>query len=133
MPAAVVVIACKVAFTPYASAVDEENASYTHHRPYEWAIKHSQMQCRRHEIQLYNPEDPNDSFTPLKCMRASWQVRMQWDMGHENSPWRVWKTACPIPIINSVTGQILAWQMPGCPREDKQGRVTVHCDVDTQI
>ncbi len=133
MPAVVVVIACKVAFLPHQTPVDEQNASYTHHRPYEWAIKHSQMQCRRHEIQLYNSDNPNAEFTPLKCMRASWQTRMQWDDGHENTSWRVWKTACPTPIINSANGQILDWKLPECPRENRQGRVTVHCDVDTPI
>lgn len=133
MPAAVVVIACKVAFLPYASPIDEANAAYTHYKPYEWAIKHSQMQCRRHEIQLYNPADPNAVFDSHKCMKASWQVRMQWDMMHENTNWRVWKTACPIPTINSATGQILAWTLPSCPRENRQERVAVHCDVDTAI
>ena len=133
MPAVVVVIACKVAFLPYASAVDEANAVYTHHKPYEWAIKHSQMLCRRHEIQLYNPDNPEAEFTPQKCMRASWQIRMQWDMGHENTSWRVWKTACPIPVVNLQTGKVLDWQMPACPRENKQGRVAVQCERDTVI
>ncbi len=82
MPAAVVVIACKVAFLPYSSAIDEQNAAYTHYKPYEWAITHSQMQCRRQEVSLYNPADPNATFDAQKCMRASWQIRMAWDRAH---------------------------------------------------
>ena len=132
MPAVVVVIACKVAFLPYASVIDRENSAYTHHQPYEWAIKHSQMQCRRQEIQLYNP-DPAAVFSPHACMRASWQIRMDWDRSHEGTAWRVWKTACPIPVVNTQTGKVLAWQMPSCPRENKQSRVTVHCELDTAI
>ena len=114
MPAAVVVIACKVAFLPYASQIEEANAAYTHHKPYEWAIQHSQMQCRREEVQLWDP-DPKATFGPMKCMRASLQVRMQYDMAHQNSSWRVWKTACPITVINTQTGKVLAWKMPRCP------------------
>lgn len=133
MPAAIVLIACKVSFLPFASDIDRENSAFTHYRPYEWAIKHSQMQCRRHEIQLYNKDDPSAEFNAHACMRASWQIRMDFDRGHENTNWRVWKTACPIPVINTQTGKVLAWQMPACPRENKQDRVTVHCEQDTAI
>lgn len=132
MPAVVVVIACKVAFLPYSDPLERENADFTHHKPYEWAIKHSQMQCRRHEIQLYN-SDLNATFNAHACMRASWQIRMDWDRANEGTTWRVWKTACPIPVVNTQTGKVLAWQMPSCPRENKQERVTVHCERDTAI
>lgn len=133
MPAVVVVIACKVAFLPYSSALEHENSSFTGYKPYKWATEHSQMQCRRHEIQLYNPADPNAVFNAHVCMKASWQIRMDWDRSHDNTNWRVWKTACPIPVINTQTGKVLAWQMPSCPRENKQDRVTVHCEQDTAI
>ena len=133
MPAAIVIIACKVAFLPHASPIDEANSSYTGHRPYEWAIEHSQMQCRRHEVSLYNPADPNAEFNAITCTKASMQVRFGWDMSHRNSNWRVWKTGCPVPTINTQTGDVLAWTLPSCPRKDNQGRVTVHCENDTAI
>lgn len=136
MPAAVVVIACKVVFLPYASPVDEANAAYTQYRPYEYATEHSQLQCRRHEVQLYNPGIPNAPFTPQACMRASLQVRMEWDRANASRPWRVWKTGCPVPIVDTRTGSILSWKLPECPRVYRKGEdeiATVHCEVDAAI
>lgn len=133
MPAAVVLFVCKVAFTPYASITDEHNAKYTGHKPFEWATEHSMMECRRLRVDLHNPDDPKAEFTIPKCLRASWQVRMGWDKAHDNSNWRVWATACPVPIANTATGKIIDWKMPECPRVNKKDRVAVHCEVDTAI
>ena len=137
MPAAIVLIVCHVNFLPHASPLDEANAAFTKHRPFEWSTVHSEMQCRRQEVQLYDQAasmgaDPVP-FTRHQCDRASWQVRMQWDMGHENRPWRVWRTYCPVPIVDTRNGKVLSWKMPECPRINRRDRVAVHCEVDTAI
>lgn len=137
MPAAVILFVCKVAFTPYATPLEEANARYTGHKPYEWAIKHSMMECRRLEVQLYDQAvdmgaDPVP-FTPFQCMRSSFLERMAWDRAHANTNWRVWRTACPVPVKDTATGRVLAWKMPECPRINQKDRVAVHCEVDTSI
>lgn len=137
MPAIIVLIACKVVFTPVTDPTQQSNAGFTHHKPYEWATKHSMMECRRQEVQLYDSAaamgaDPIP-YTPFQCMRASFQVRLDWDRSHENTKWRVWRTACPVPIKDMSTGQILDWKLPECPRINHKDRVAVHCEVDSAI
>ena len=137
MPAAIVLIACKVVFTPITDPIQQHNAGYTNYKPYVWATKHSMMECRRHEIQVYDQSaamgaDPMP-FTPYQCMRASWQVRMEWDRAHDNTNWRVWRTACPVPIKDLHDNRILSWKMPECPRINERDRVAVHCEVDSLI
>jgi hypothetical protein len=36
--------------------------------------------------------------------------------------------ACPVPIINTITGEVIAWKLPDCGHRD-----TVVCEVDTAI
>ena len=137
MPAAVVLIVCKVVFTPYASPLEEANARYTGHKPYKWATEHSMMQCRRLEVQLYDQSvdmgaDPVP-FNNFQCMKASMTERTAWDQAHRNMNWRVWRTGCPVPIKDTATGRVLSWKMPECPRENKDERVAVHCEIDTAI
>ena len=133
MDPVVVVIACKVAFIPFANDIDRENSAYTGYKPYKWAIKHSKMHCRRLEVPVINPQAPDEAFSELRCMHASLQTRMAWDRGHANQAWRVWKTACPVPIVDTRTGKVLAWKLPEGPRINKQDRVAVHYDVDSSI
>lgn len=137
MPAVLVVIACKVVFSPIEDPIQQANAGFTGYKPFEWATKHSQMECRRHEVQLFDSSaamgaDPIP-FTPFQCMRASWQVRMDWDRGHSNTNWRVWRTACPVPIKDTSTDKVIAWKLPECPRINYKDRVAVHCEVDSMI
>ena len=133
MPAAVALFVCKVAFLPYANDLDRSNSAYTGYKPYVWAITHSKMTCRRLAVDLYNPGDPDAEFTPQKCLKASFQIRMAWDQGHANSNWRVWATGCPVKTINTESQDVLAWTLPSCPRFNKKDRVAVHCEVDTEI
>lgn len=128
MPAVIVVIACKtVAVGP-----PDENAAFTNYENRQWAIEHSMMTCRRHEIQLYDSSVDQGAaplpFSPEQCRRAGPAVAADFDRQNKNSPWKTWKTACPVATINTQTGQILAWTLPDCGSPE-----TVVCEKDTAI
>lgn len=132
MPAAVVLIICKTVSVPHASSTDKANAAYTGHNPREWATEHSMMVCRRQEVQVYDQSaalgaDPRP-FTPIECQRSGVMLGAQWDVGHPNSAYRFWRFACPVPIVDTRTGDVIAWKMPECGHRD-----TVVCEVDTEI
>jgi hypothetical protein len=52
----------------------------------------------------------------------------QWDAGHRGSSYRFWRVACPVPIVDTRTGDIISWKMPECGHRD-----TVRCEVDAEI
>lgn len=125
----VVLFACKVAFLPFSSEIDRENSEFTGHKPYKFEIENSVMHCRRHVIQVYDQAAAQGAdaqpFTEYACMKASWQIRMDWDRTHSNTKWRVWRTTCPKP------GQSVA-TIDG-PRVNKQERCAVVYDNDIAI
>jgi hypothetical protein len=53
---------------------------------------------------------------------------VQWDQSHKSSKYRFWRVACPVPIVDTRTGEVIAWKMPDCGHRD-----TVVCEVDTAI
>ena len=130
MPAVVVLIVCKtVAGDP---ADLDHNAKYTGHESRQWAIEGSMMQCRRKEVQLFDQSEAMGAaaqpFNQQRCQRASLMLGVQWDQSHKSSTYRFWRVACPTPIINTITGEIISWKMPECGHRD-----TVVCEVDTAI
>ena len=137
MPSAIVLIVCKSISVPFASELDEHNARWTGYEPRTWAIEESMMQCRRHEIQLYDTQvGPNAAAQPFNqhhCLRAGLTEGIHWDETHQNSKYRFWRAACPVPIVDTRTGKTLSWKMPECPRYSTQDRVAVHCEVDISI
>ena len=132
MPAAVVLIVCKSAAVPYASPLDEANARYTGHQPREWVTENSMMQCRRQEIQLYDQSEAMGAaaqpFNKQRCQRASLMLGVQWDQAHKSSSYRFLYALCPVPIVDTRTGEVIAWKMPECGH-----RATMVCEVDTAI
>ena len=96
----------------------DQNEAFTHWQNLDWATEHSMMVCRRNEIQLFDPvegmrlspvDDPapplNPNFADFgQCARAGIRLAMDWDDGHRNTPWRVWRVGCPSPIVDMRTG-----------------------------
>lgn len=128
MPAAVVLIVCK---TVVAGPMDQ-NAAYTGYENREWATEHSMMVCRRQEVQLFDQAESmgaaTQPFNLQRCQRSGIMLGTQWDAGHRNSSYRFWRVACPVPIVDTRTGDIIAWKMPECGHRD-----TVRCEVDAEI
>lgn len=128
MPAAVVLIVCK---TVIAGPADQ-NSKYTGYENREWATEHSMMVCRRQEIQLFDQAEGQGAdpqpFNLKRCQMSGIMLGAQWDAGHRGSSYRFWRVACPVPIIDTRTGDIIAWKMPECGHRD-----TVRCEVDAEI
>jgi len=130
MPPFVVLIVCKVALTPM-TPLEEANAKFTGHQNNEWAVEHGKMVCRRHEIQMYNPDitkgaDPTP-FNTNRCQRAGIMEGSKWNATHSRYKW--WRTACPTPIVDTKTGEVIDWLMPDCGANYG----SVICERDTQI
>jgi len=137
IPPILVVIACKIAI----AGPPDINAEFTHVENTKWAIENSMMQCKREEITLYDPDEgapqpgggqvfalhPNFSDAS-QCARAGIRLSMDWDESHRNTPWRVWRIGCPVPIVNMQTGEMIGYKMPDCGHRD-----TVVCLVDSVI
>lgn len=130
MPPSVVLIVCKVNVAPYASDTAAANAAYTGHVPFEWATEHSMMVCRRHEVQMYDPAEAKGAdpkaYTKNACQRSGIYLGSKWNVEH--SRWKWWRTACPVPIVDTETGRVIAWKMPECGHRD-----TVRCETDAEI
>ncbi len=128
MPSAVVLIVCK---TMIAGPVDQ-NAAYTGYENRQWATEHSMMVCRRQEVQLFDQAEAMGAaaqpFNLQRCQRAGITLGVNWDASHRGSSYRFWRVACPVPIVDTKTGDIIAWKMPECGRRD-----IVRCEVDTAI
>lgn len=138
LPPYIVLIVCKVEFV----GEPTENDMFTNHRETRWLIKHGKMECRRHEVQLFdpvegmpsNPQDPNSApapgqtFNGMTCGRQGLMMGAQYDISHANDPWRTWRSACPVPQVDTTTGRVTAWIMPPCGHAD-----IVVCENDTPI
>ena len=128
MPAAVVLIVCK---TVIAGPADQ-NSDYTGYENREWATEHSMMVCRRQEVQLFDQAAALGAaaqpFNLQRCRSAGIMLGSQWDASHRSSSYRFWRVACPVPIVNTITGEVISWKMPECGHRD-----TVRCEVDAEI
>jgi hypothetical protein len=128
MPSAVVLIVCKTVI----AGEPDINAKWTGYENREWLIEDSMMQCRRQEVQLYDQSEAMGAaaqpFNQQRCQRASLMLGVQWDQAHKNSSYRFWRVACPVPIVDTRTGEVIAWKMPECGHRD-----TVICEIDTAI
>ncbi len=128
MPAIVTLIVCR---TVLAGPTDQ-NAAYTGYENRQWATEHSMMVCRRQEVQLYDQAEAQgadpQAFTRQRCQRAGIVLGAQWDASHKGSSYRFWRVACPVPVIDTRTGKVIAYTMPDCGH-----RETVICEADTSI
>jgi hypothetical protein len=143
MPAALVLIVCK---TIIGVGPPDQNAEWTKHEDRDWATENSMMVCRRYEVSMADPTegmvadnqqgiDPTKEtgalpqpFNEQRCLGAGIRMFPAWDEEHKNGPWRAWRVACPVPIINTITKEIIDWKMPECGHRD-----TVVCEVDSVI
>lgn len=128
MPAAIVLIVCKTV----SAGPEDQNAAFTGAENLEWATEHSMMVCRRKEVQLYDQAvslgaDPRP-FTMKRCQSSGMMLGVRWNEQHKSSPYRFWRVACPVPIVDTRTGDVIAWKMPECGN-----RATVICEVDAEI
>lgn len=133
MPAQLALIVCKVEFV----GTPTENDRYTGHRETKWNTEGGVMHCRRHAIDLYSETD--STFSQFDCNFAGVRLGAGFDRANADSPWRFFKFACPVPTIDTNTGEILAWTLPECgslpgtssaPGDD---RGLIECEGDTPI
>lgn len=128
MPAAVVLIVCKTAI----AGPEDPNAAFTGAENRTWATEHSMMVCRRHEVQLFDRAAALGAaaqpFNLQRCQRSGIMLGVRWNEQHKSSSYRFWRVACPVPIVDTRTGDVIAWKMPECGN-----RATVICEVDAEI
>ena len=128
MPAAIVLIVCKTVVV----GPPDANANFTRAENRAWATEHAMMICRREEVQMYDKAEAEGAdpqpFNAQRCQRSAMMLGPQWDAQHQSSSYRFWRVACPVPIINTITGEVIAWKLPDCGHRD-----TVVCEVDTAI
>ena len=132
MPASVVLIVCKTKMLPYSTPLEAHNAAYTGHQNREWDTKGSKMVCRRLEVQLYDQAEASGAapqpFNKQRCQRAGVMSGINWDRSHRSSKYRFWRSACPVPIVDTATGEVISWKMPECGSRD-----IVVCTIDAAI
>lgn len=128
MPPVVVLVVCKVIL-----GSPDDNTKYTHHLDSTWDTTSGVMHCRRLEVQLYDPSVDQGAapqpFNQFQCNKAGVMQGSQFDVDHWDKPWRFRKHACPTPIIDTRTQQIIGWKIPECSTEHG----TVICEMDTVI
>ena len=129
MPSSIVLIVCKTVLV----GAPDPNAAYTGHENRDWDYSGSVMHCKRIEAQLYDSAEAQGAdpqpFNEQRCQRAGLTLGPTWDAAHRGSAFRFWRVACPVPVVDTETGKILAWKMPECPT--KHG--TVICEQDSAI
>jgi hypothetical protein len=128
MPAVAVLIVCKTILIGEA----DPNSEFTHYEQREWLIESGKMICRRNEVSLYDSAVDQGAderpFTTLECQRSAIMLGAEWDIQHPKSAYRTWRVACPVPTIDTRTGEVIAWVLPDCGHQD-----TVICEKDTAI
>lgn len=137
VPHVLVLIVCKTVI----AGPPDQNSAFTGWENRDWAIENSMMQCRRHEVELYDPVDgqkigAGDPAQPLNpnfsnlgtCARAGIRLSKDWDDAHRSGPWRVWRVGCPRPIVDLRTGHVVGYKLPDCGHRD-----TVVCETDSEI
>src|SRR5262245_13658114 len=107
MPPVVVLIVCQVALAGPA----DPNADFTHAENLQWATKDAQMLCRRIEVQMTDMAaergaDPQP-FNQQRCQQSGIMLGSNWNESHRSSKYRFWKYACPVPIINDITKEVI--------------------------
>lgn len=127
MTPTIVLIVCKTLLLG-----GDQNSEFTGWENREWAYEHSKMVCRRHEIQVFDTAEAQGAdpqpFNQHRCIAAAVRVGTQWDIDHRSSNYRTWRVACPVPIVDTTTGQVIGWKLPECGHQD-----TVTCEVDSVI
>jgi len=68
-------------------------------------------------------------FNENRCRQSASMLGPNWDSANSGSKFRFWRFACPVPIINDITKEIIGFKIPDCPTKDG----TIVCDVDSAI
>lgn len=114
MPAEIAVFVCKTV----EAGPPDQNAEFTKSENRAWAIEDGKMQCRREKV----------TFGGMSCAQASIVAGAEWNNANRGGSYRAWLVACPTPTINSITREVIAWDLPACPHRD-----IVVCDNDVAI
>ena len=135
MPPVVVLIVCKVIL-----GAPDANSAFTNWRAAELDMTGGVMHCRREQVELYDPTpdsggDPQP-FSSFHCMQAAMRLGPQFDIDNRDKPWRFWRAACPVPVMNDNgtpdnprDDTLVGWAIPPCP--EKRG--VLECESDTAI
>ena len=115
MPAIVVLIVCKVAFTP---GPPDSNDKFTGHQNLEWAMEHSMMVCRREEVTMFDQAAalgaPPMPFSRSQCMMSAMQLATAWDSAHRGRIRMAPRTSSPghYQIVGTQTLSSVRWTAP---------------------
>lgn len=133
MPEVIVLIVCKVKVAGPA----DQNSPFTKSTNLEWDTTNAKMHCRRETVQMYDSDLDKGAapqpFNQTRCQRAGLLLGSNWDASHQNTNYRYWMAACPVPIVDDSKkpndeNYIIGWKIPDCGH-----RETVDCEVDTEI
>jgi hypothetical protein len=80
------------------------NSAFTGSQNLKWATEHSMIQCRRHEISLFDADEGERSRPSALQCRSCWRFGLllgaQWDASHRMSRYRTWLVACQVPTVS---------------------------------
>lgn len=128
MPAVVVLFICKTAIV----GPPDQNAAATGWQDREWKTEHNQMICFRKEIALWDAAAAQGAleqpFNQNICNRVGVQMGATYDATHSRSNYRFWRVACPVPVVDTRTGEVVAWRIPDCGISG-----TVRCESDITL
>jgi hypothetical protein len=117
MPAVAVLILCKSEPAPEDA---NQNDADTKRTPRKWVYENSMMVCRKEETPLnWIP----GALNPTTCQRSAIMEMVNYEQAHPTDEYQPWRVACPSPVVDTGTGRIIDWVMPGCGHKD-----TVKCE-----
>lgn len=132
MPPLIVLITCRVEFIEPSNDVEAHNQKMTGYRKTRWLTVGSKLQCKRQLVTMHDASDrpwaPSVPFNVNRCQRAGVMLGASHDHAAADRPWRTWRVACPTPLMNTITGEFIAWKYPPCGNRD-----TVDCDGDSAV
>ena len=132
MPPFLVLIICKTVLLPYQTPLNAYNAEWTGHENRTWKIEHGKMQCRRKVVQVFDQSEAQGAdpqpFNTFRCNMAGIMSGVGHDMTHKSSSYRYWRSACPVPSVDTRTGKVLDWKLPECGK-----RESVVCESESEV
>ena len=111
-------------------------------RDLEWKINSSQeLECKREVADLLDSADmmfPNKT-KPLnpdfsnwsQCAAAGMSYAARWNETHKG--WAVLAIGCPVKIIDTETGAVLAFKIPECPVHMPGTENRIKCSFDESL
>lgn len=132
-PSAFVMIVCKT----LSIGTLDANSDFTHWQNREWDMTEGKMHCRRIEMTVTPQNDNDGPFNQDKCWHTALTLGPRFDTEHPNSPYRFWRVACPVKIVDvgrdglpgTADDVLIGYKLPECPTLEGK----VECDQDTAI